>query len=378
MTMTTMLMKAPFPYFGAKSRIANEVWARFGNPDNYVEPFFGSGAVLLARPHPAQDRGIETVNDLDGLLANFWRSVQFHPDAVAEHASWPMNEADLHARHLWLVGQRERITERLVTDPDWCDPKAAGWWVWGICSWISSGWCSGDGPWTAERFLAEASGSGVEQAEAALGDAGLGVRRKLPQLGPERGVHRKRPHLSSRMGVHRQRPHLFRMMGVHRNLPELASGRGECEASLEALVAWMRALADRLRRVRVCCGDWTRVLGPTPTTTLGTTAVFLDPPYAVSERERDLYVQDSDVSAAVREWALASGDNPLLRIALCGYDGEHEMPASWEVLRWEAHGGYGRQGNGRGRENAQRETVWFSPHCLRPLEYRQLSLFAQE
>ena len=66
----------------------------------------------------------------------------------------------------------------------------------------------------------------------------------------------------------------------------------------------------------------------------------------------------------VRAWALAHGDDPLLRIALCGYQGEHEMPESWTVVRWHAHGGYGNQGQGRGRTNAVRETLWFSPHCL--------------
>ena len=30
------------------------------------------------------------------------------------------------------------------------------------------------------------------------------------------------------------------------------------------------------------------------------------------------------------------------------------------------YGGYGSQGNLRGRENSQREVVWFSPHCLKP------------
>lgn len=52
--------KAPFPYFGGKSRIASEVWGLIGNVPNYVEPFFGSGAVFFLRPH---EPGIETVND---------------------------------------------------------------------------------------------------------------------------------------------------------------------------------------------------------------------------------------------------------------------------------------------------------------------------
>lgn len=42
-------LKAPFPYFGGKSKVAPLIWERFGVVSNYVEPFFGSGAVLLAR-----------------------------------------------------------------------------------------------------------------------------------------------------------------------------------------------------------------------------------------------------------------------------------------------------------------------------------------
>ena len=47
-----MTLKSPFPYFGGKRKVADEIWRRFGAVANYVEPFFGSGAVLLARPAP--------------------------------------------------------------------------------------------------------------------------------------------------------------------------------------------------------------------------------------------------------------------------------------------------------------------------------------
>lgn len=50
MTADTIKLKAPFPYFGGKSRVASIVWERFGDIANYVEPFFGSGAMLIARP----------------------------------------------------------------------------------------------------------------------------------------------------------------------------------------------------------------------------------------------------------------------------------------------------------------------------------------
>ena len=79
-------MRAPFPYFGGKSSIADEIWRRLGqDAPNYVEPFAGSLAVLLAR-NPKRI-GIETVNDADGLLANFWRAVQADPERVAKYAT---------------------------------------------------------------------------------------------------------------------------------------------------------------------------------------------------------------------------------------------------------------------------------------------------
>ena len=68
-------LAAPFPYFGGKRKAAPLIWPRFGDDcTNYVEPFFGSGAVLLSRPPGF--RGVETVNDLDCYLANFWRALQ--------------------------------------------------------------------------------------------------------------------------------------------------------------------------------------------------------------------------------------------------------------------------------------------------------------
>lgn len=63
-------MKAPFPWFGGKSRAAPLIWECLGNVTNYVEPFAGSLAVLLLRPWgPGRN---ETVNDKDCYVANFW------------------------------------------------------------------------------------------------------------------------------------------------------------------------------------------------------------------------------------------------------------------------------------------------------------------
>ena len=77
-------LQAPFPYFGSKRKAAETVWPAFGQVDNYVEPFAGSAAMLLAAP-PDSAR-IETINDFDGFVANFWRAISHDPDAVAHAA----------------------------------------------------------------------------------------------------------------------------------------------------------------------------------------------------------------------------------------------------------------------------------------------------
>lgn len=64
-------MKAPFPWFGGKRRVAPIIWQAFGDVDNYVEPFAGSLAVLLERP-AWHKRRAETVNDADQFLANLF------------------------------------------------------------------------------------------------------------------------------------------------------------------------------------------------------------------------------------------------------------------------------------------------------------------
>jgi hypothetical protein len=74
-------------------------------------------------------------------------------------------------------------------------------------------------------------------------------------------------------------------------------------------------------------------------------------------------------------WCLENGNNPMLRIAIAGYDVEHREleQHGWTALPWKAHGGYGHQGNGSGRANAHREVLWFSPACL--AEEKRPSLF---
>jgi len=313
---------APFPYFGGKRKIVSLVWPRLGaDVPSYLEPFFGSGAMLFGRPGGAGK--YETVNDIDGMVSNFFRAVRAQPDEVAYHADYPINETDLHARHRALVEAIPRVTMALE-DPDYYDAKVAGWWCWGKSQWIGDGWCRHP-EWKARPDLAE----------------------QLPNISGNRGVHRKLPELHGNKGFHGNR----------------AGGN-------PLVYEWMRALAERLRFVRVCAGDWQRILSPS---TLGTTrtgleqgiapsAVYLDPPY---RGFAELYASSDagNVHDEVTAFCKKYGESPRVRIALSGYENDYDLEG-WEVVAWKAHGGYGNQSDEN--ENAKKERIWLSPHCLKP------------
>ena len=359
------MLKAPFPWFGGKSRVSPEVWEALGDVSNYVEPFAGSLAVLLGRPTNHTET-TETVNDADGFIVNFWRALKHDPNGVAEYANDPVNETDLIAKHLWLVNTgRSRLLEGLESDPEWYDSKVAGWWVWGLCSWIGSGWCAGTGPW-----MHGPDGDTVEKRPH-LGDAGQGVKRQRPHLGGAgQGVNRKLPHLGDAG------------QGVNRQLPHLGDAGQGVNRQNQALHTYLGELAERLRGVRVCSGDWSRVVTTGALTCGGTVGVFLDPPYLGEVRAKGIYaVDDHHISHEVRDWCLTNGDDPRLRIVLAGYTTEHDhlMPDTWRRVYWKASAAYqtaaSAKTDGGNMGNRETECLWLSPHCLNPADHNQNQLF---
>lgn len=368
----TNLQKTPFPWFGGKSDAAPSVWTALGDVDHYVEPFAGSLAVLLRRPHPCNRSYFsETVNDLDGLLVNAWRSMQLSPDAMADAASWPVSEADMHARHLALVKWRnERQLEHLMGDPAFHDPVMAGWWCWGQACWIGSGWCDGGGGWIV--------GADGRITKAAREPNGIG-KRQLPHLSNDgQGVNRPQ---AREPGVSRQLPHLGDDgQGVNHagaREPGVEIDHEYHPMTMPELTRWFRFLSARLRHVRILNGDWKRALTNGAAKTLpvrmgGACGVFLDPPYAdTAKRQSNLYAHDSGtVAHEVREWALAHGDDPQFRIVLAGYAEEHVMPDGWREVEWFRKGflkgGMGNQSEGHESHQQHKERLWMSPHCLAP------------
>lgn len=302
-------LQAPFTWFGGKSRAAKLIWDAMGTVDTYIEPFFGSGACLLARPKELIPERVprEIINDADCMVVNFWRATARAPDAVVEAMKVPVYEVEIRATNRTLIAARADLRERLMSSLEYFDAELAGRWCWGQRCWIGGGWADRDA-------------------------------MQVPNQHGSRVLQRG-----------------------------LSDGQ---------LMTHMRALSQRLSHVQALCGDWSRcvasdaMLGLTKETETtkagGTCGVMLDPPYFDYSDALGTYAVkdrgDKPVAIAAREWAIAHGEDRRLRIVLCGYEGEHTMPAGWTVKTWKAQGGYGNRN--KANTNRQRERLWLSPGCL--------------
>lgn len=72
-------MKCVLRYPGAKNRIAPWICGYIPQHEVYLEPYFGSGAVFFNKS-PAR---IETLNDLNGNVVNYFRVVREMPEELA-------------------------------------------------------------------------------------------------------------------------------------------------------------------------------------------------------------------------------------------------------------------------------------------------------
>lgn len=294
----TSKIKIPAQYFGGKRRIASIIWKGFGNISNYLDPFCGGLSTLLLNPNPCK---IESINDIDCLLTNFWRAVSKEPEEVAKLCDIPINEIELHARHKRLLELKtSEFKQKMEDDVNFYDVGMAADWIYGQSISIGNNWLQSKGL----------------KALPLLSNAGSGI------------------------------------FGLTYDIQKD-----------------FKILQDRLKKVRIVSGDWKRIVTPSVTCNnkgLGkndVTGVFLDPPYLQSNRDK-VYSNDTNVYKEVCEWAITNGDNPRMRIIVCGYDGDFEFPETWKKHHWSSTGGMSALGDGRGKQNSKRETIFFSPNCL--------------
>lgn len=117
-------------YPGAKWRIAEWILGYMPAHESYLEPFFGSGAVLFNK----QPSRIETINDLDGGVVHFFKTCREQPEELARalaltpYARSEYNAADFHDDG--MVGDVERARQFAVRS----------WMAMGSCMSGKTGW----------------------------------------------------------------------------------------------------------------------------------------------------------------------------------------------------------------------------------------------
>ncbi len=77
-------MKTVLKYPGSKWSIADWIIRHFPAHHSYLEPFFGSGAILFNKPRS----NIETVNDLDNNVVNLFEWIRKDPERLAHEIYW--------------------------------------------------------------------------------------------------------------------------------------------------------------------------------------------------------------------------------------------------------------------------------------------------
>jgi len=93
-----------FPYIGGKTRLADWVIDHLPPHTAYVEPFGGSGAVLLNKPRST----VEVFNDKDDDVVTFFRVVRQRPEELAEWCRMTPFSEQLHDRwaDTYFAGER--------------------------------------------------------------------------------------------------------------------------------------------------------------------------------------------------------------------------------------------------------------------------------
>ena len=123
----------PVTYNGKKTNAAKQIWELLGDPKHYIEPFAGSCAVLLSRPHDYTQR-YETINDYDAYLANLLRAIKLDPEKLFEHVdATPANKIEFAALRKEARTEEENLRELIEADRTYCDIDTAAQYYAMLC-----------------------------------------------------------------------------------------------------------------------------------------------------------------------------------------------------------------------------------------------------
>lgn len=104
-------VNAVIKYPGAKWSLAHWIISHFPPHHSYLEPFFGSGAVLFTKNRSA----IETVNDLDGDVVNLFHWIRTDPERLAQAIYWTPYAREIYDR-AWAAQYTEKDSFQRAVD----------------------------------------------------------------------------------------------------------------------------------------------------------------------------------------------------------------------------------------------------------------------
>ena len=113
--MHTIRLRTPISYYGGKQKLASRIISLIPRHTLYCEPFIGGAAIFFAK-RPSE---IEVINDTNGELINFYRSVKEVFSALEAEISTSLHSRDLH-----------RKASLIYNNPDMFDRVKRAWAVW--------------------------------------------------------------------------------------------------------------------------------------------------------------------------------------------------------------------------------------------------------
>jgi DNA adenine methylase len=121
-------MKTPISYYGGKQNLVQEILALIPTHEQYIEPFFGGGAVFFAK-HPSKN---ECINDLNFWAITFYECVKCYFDDLNLRI-----QATLHSEH-WheIAGQVLKAIPPPLADTYYSKEEkiAIAWAFWVQCN----------------------------------------------------------------------------------------------------------------------------------------------------------------------------------------------------------------------------------------------------
>ncbi|HAL51830.1 MAG TPA: DNA adenine methylase [Sphingobacterium sp.] len=113
--MHTIRLRTPISYYGGKQKLASRIISLIPRHTLYCEPFIGGAAIFFAK-RPSE---IEVINDTNGELINFYRTVKEDFSALEAEISTSLHSRDLH-----------RKASLIYNNPDMFDRVKRAWAVW--------------------------------------------------------------------------------------------------------------------------------------------------------------------------------------------------------------------------------------------------------